>query len=99
KGLVEVLDRLEQGQLKEDSTLSSLVMQIHKNRQGAPRKRKCAPPGIKSQGRSRMEESFYENPYPESIRCSKKHFQPNARTDLEVSLKDWKGLLRAQWSG
>ncbi|KAK6922826.1 Glycoside hydrolase family 18, catalytic domain [Dillenia turbinata] len=65
KGLVEVFDRLEEGKVKEDSTLTSLVRQMHKNRQGAPRKREGAPLGIKGRARSRMEESFYENPYPE----------------------------------
>lgn len=36
-------------------------------RQGAPRKREGALPGIKGRGRFRTEEAFYENPFPECI--------------------------------
>lgn len=77
KGLVEVFDRLddrlESGDLREDSLLSELVRQMHHNRQGAPRKRKGALPGLKGKARSRTEESFYENPYPECICGPKSH--------------------------
>lgn len=66
KGLVELLDKLEAG-LLEVSSFSSLVNQLHKNRFGAPRKRGAAPLGIKGRARSRLEESFYQNPYPECI--------------------------------
>ncbi|XP_047328400.1 O-fucosyltransferase 38 [Impatiens glandulifera] len=71
KGLVEVFDKLESGQLKEGQSLSNLVIQLHKKRQGAPRKRGGPPPGIKGRARFRTEESFYENPYPECICGSK----------------------------
>ncbi|KAI3462379.1 hypothetical protein Pfo_019042 [Paulownia fortunei] len=66
KGLVELFDKLEAG-LLEVSSLSHLVKQLHKNRFGAPRRRGGAPPGIKGRARLRLEESFYQNPYPECI--------------------------------
>ncbi|XP_052189178.1 O-fucosyltransferase 38 isoform X3 [Diospyros lotus] len=67
EGLVELFDKLETGQLKEGTTLSDLVMQLHKNRQGSPRKRGGPLPGLKGRARLRTEESFYQNPYPECI--------------------------------
>ncbi|XP_059624456.1 O-fucosyltransferase 38 isoform X1 [Cornus florida] len=67
KGLVEIFDKLEIGLLKEGSSLSYLVMQLHKKRQGAPRKRGGPLPGIKGRARLRTEESFYQNPHPECI--------------------------------
>ncbi|KAG6721582.1 hypothetical protein I3842_03G118400 [Carya illinoinensis] len=75
KGLVEVFDKLETGELKEGSALSFLVRQMHENRQGAPRKRRGSLPGIKGRARFRTEESFYENPYPECICSSKGQLQ------------------------
>lgn len=72
KGLVEIFDELESGEL-EESSLPHLVQPMHLNRQGAPRKRYGPSPGIKGRGRFRTEESFYENPYPECICNSKKH--------------------------
>ncbi|XP_010270432.1 PREDICTED: uncharacterized protein At1g04910 [Nelumbo nucifera] len=74
-GLVQVFDKIERGELEEGSSLSYIVREMHKNRQGAPRKRQGAMPGIKGRGRFRTEESFYENPYPECICRSKKHVQ------------------------
>nr|GMD53594.1 O-fucosyltransferase 38-like [Ipomoea batatas] len=67
KGLVEIFDRLEAGELKEGQSLSHLVNNLHNNRQGAPRDREGAPEGIKGRARFRMEEPFYQNPYPECI--------------------------------
>ncbi|MED6144006.1 O-fucosyltransferase 38 [Stylosanthes scabra] len=71
KGLVEIFDKLETGELREGAELSYLVKQMHKNRQGAPRRRLGSPAGIKGRARFRTEESFYENPYPECICGSK----------------------------
>lgn len=71
KGLVQVFDKLESGQLKEGSSLSAIVKKMHKNRGGAPRERMGPPPGIKGRARFRYEESFYANPYPECICRSK----------------------------
>ncbi|KAK1423703.1 hypothetical protein QVD17_19011 [Tagetes erecta] len=71
KGLVEIFDKLESGQLKEGS-LQHLVKHLHKKRRGAPRKREGAPDGIKGRARFKAEESFYQNPYPECI-CRSTH--------------------------
>lgn len=69
KGLIQVFDKLDSGLLEEGPTLSNVVKRMHKNRQGAPRKRSGPPSGIKGRARFRYEESFYQNPYPECI-CS-----------------------------
>ncbi|KAG7027146.1 hypothetical protein SDJN02_11157, partial [Cucurbita argyrosperma subsp. argyrosperma] len=63
KGLVDIFDKLENGQLREGSSLSDHVRRMHKNRQGGPRKRRGPQPGIKGRARFRTEESFFENPY------------------------------------
>ncbi|KAK9010584.1 hypothetical protein V6N11_043466 [Hibiscus sabdariffa] len=64
KGLVKLFNELERGNIKT-SSFSELVWQMHKNRKGAPRKRKGPSPGAKGKDRFRTEESFYENPYHE----------------------------------
>ncbi|KAF7834157.1 O-fucosyltransferase 38-like [Senna tora] len=75
KGLVEIFDKLEAGELEEGPSLSNLVQQMHKNRQGAPRKRLGSQAGVKGRARFRTEESFYENPYPECICGSRKKLE------------------------
>ncbi|KMZ60100.1 Peptide-O-fucosyltransferase [Zostera marina] len=75
KGLVEIFERIEKGELQErESLVSSIITQMHKSRQGAPRKRYGALPGIKGRARFRTEESFYENPFPECICKTKKTY-------------------------
>ncbi|KAK4789227.1 hypothetical protein SAY86_020546 [Trapa natans] len=71
KGLVEVFDRIESREMNEGSSLSRKVRKMHENRQGAPRIRRTAAPGVRGRARFRDEESFYENPYPECI-CTRK---------------------------
>ncbi|KAM0006877.1 putative GDP-fucose protein O-fucosyltransferase [Helianthus debilis subsp. tardiflorus] len=71
KGLVEIFDKLESGQLNEGASLQHLVKHLHQKRQGAPRKRDGAPDGIKGRARYKAEESFYQNPFPECICRSK----------------------------
>ncbi|KAJ4766378.1 O-fucosyltransferase family protein [Rhynchospora pubera] len=73
KGLVELFDLMEKGEIEEGPQLSSLVCQMHKYRQGAPRKRFGSLPGSKGRARLRTEESFYENPLPECICLTKNH--------------------------
>ncbi|XP_074295567.1 O-fucosyltransferase 38-like [Silene latifolia] len=67
KGLIEVFDKLESGQLEKASSLSEIVKEMHRKRQGAPRKRGGPPSGVKGRARLRYEESFYQNPFPECI--------------------------------
>ncbi|CAA6660361.1 unnamed protein product [Spirodela intermedia] len=67
KGLVELFDKFERGELNEGPMSAQLVRRMHKSRQGAPRKRYGPLPGMKGRGRFRTEESFYENPLPECI--------------------------------
>ncbi|KAL4579806.1 hypothetical protein LXL04_015973 [Taraxacum kok-saghyz] len=74
KGLVQVFDKLESGQLEEGPTLRHLVQHLHHKRQGGPRNREGAPDGIRGRARFKAEESFYQNPYPECI-CASKHHQ------------------------
>ncbi|XP_012828867.1 PREDICTED: uncharacterized protein At1g04910 isoform X1 [Erythranthe guttata] len=66
KGLVELFDKLEAGRLQV-SSLPRHVKQLHRNRVGAPRRRGGAPSGIRGRARLRLEESFYQNPFPECI--------------------------------
>lgn len=73
KGLAALFDKIEIGKLKEGPKLSSLVTEMHKFRQGAPRKRYSSLAGTKGKDRARTEEPFYENPYPECICRSKAH--------------------------
>lgn len=73
RGLVELFDLLEKGDLMEGPKLFSLVSEMHKYRQGAPRKRYGSLPGSKGRARLRTEESFYENPLPECICLTGKH--------------------------
>lgn len=73
RGLVELFDLLQKGELMEGPKFSSLVTEMHKNRQGAPRKRYGSLPGSKGRARLRTEESFYENPFPECICLNGKH--------------------------
>ncbi|KAM0862077.1 hypothetical protein ACQ4PT_045476 [Festuca glaucescens] len=73
RGLVELFGLIEKGELIEGPKLSSLIMRMHKYRQGAPRKRYASLPGSKGRERLRTEESFYENPFPECICLTGKH--------------------------
>ncbi|CAI9108878.1 OLC1v1008579C1 [Oldenlandia corymbosa var. corymbosa] len=72
KRLVALFDMLDSGVLEEGLSLSRLVLEMHKNRQGGPRRREGAPSGVKGRARFRFEEPFYQNPYPECICGSKR---------------------------
>ncbi|KAF6170307.1 hypothetical protein GIB67_042997 [Kingdonia uniflora] len=69
KALVYLFDKLELGSLKGKS-LSERVIEIHKRRQGSPRKRKGPISGTKGMDRFRSEEAFYVNPLPDCL-CQK----------------------------
>ncbi|CAI5461930.1 unnamed protein product [Closterium sp. Yama58-4] len=67
KGLVQLIDRLDRGELQEGPAFSELVCLLHMHRQGAPRHRKGPLPGVKKKDRHRSEEAFYANPLPDCL--------------------------------
>uniref|UniRef100_A0A7C9A356 O-fucosyltransferase family protein n=2 Tax=Opuntia streptacantha TaxID=393608 RepID=A0A7C9A356_OPUST len=67
KALVHLFDKVEQGSLKEGKKLSYRIIEIHRRRQGSPRKRKGPISGTKGMDRFRSEEAFYENPLPDCL--------------------------------
>ncbi|KAL5777262.1 hypothetical protein ACOSP7_010188 [Xanthoceras sorbifolium] len=67
KALVRLFDKIEMGTLKEGKNLSSRVIEMHKRRQGSPRKRKGPISGTKGMDRFRSEEAFYVNPLPDCL--------------------------------
>ncbi|XP_062028277.1 O-fucosyltransferase 7 isoform X1 [Rosa rugosa] len=70
KALVRLIDKLEQGTLKEGKNLSNRVIELHRRRQGNPRKRKGPISGTRGTERFRSEEPFYVNPLPDCL-CKK----------------------------
>ncbi|CAL9757754.1 unnamed protein product [Musa acuminata subsp. burmannicoides] len=72
KDLVQLFDKINRGSLKEGKKLSNIIVEIHKRRQGSPRKRKGPIPGTRGVERFRSEESFYENPLPDCL-CQQEH--------------------------
>ncbi|XP_024378475.1 O-fucosyltransferase 38 isoform X1 [Physcomitrium patens] len=69
KELVALFDKLDRGELTEGPELAEMIANIHKRRQGAPRKRKGPITGTKGRDRFRTEEVFYTNPLPDCL-CS-----------------------------
>lgn len=69
--LVALFDQLDQGILQEGPEFSSIVVELHKKRLGAPRKRRGPIPGSKSRIRFKFEEAFYTNPLPDCL-CQKR---------------------------
>uniref|UniRef100_A0A7I4E1G3 O-fucosyltransferase family protein n=1 Tax=Physcomitrium patens TaxID=3218 RepID=A0A7I4E1G3_PHYPA len=69
KELVALFDKLDRGELTEGPELAETIANIHKRRQGAPRKRKGPITGTKGRDRFRTEEAFYTNPLPDCL-CS-----------------------------
>ncbi|XP_021740261.1 uncharacterized protein At1g04910-like [Chenopodium quinoa] len=67
KSLVRLFDKVERGSLKEGKNLSYRIIEIHRRRQGSPRRRKGPISGTKGMDRFRSEEAFYENPLPECL--------------------------------
>eukprot|EP00252_Welwitschia_mirabilis_P001940 TRINITY_DN11902_c0_g1_i2.p1 TRINITY_DN11902_c0_g1~~TRINITY_DN11902_c0_g1_i2.p1 ORF type:complete len:251 (+),score=45.72 TRINITY_DN11902_c0_g1_i2:175-927(+) len=67
KGLVPLFEKVERREMFEGLDLSEKVKEMHKFRQGAPRKREQSIPGAKGKSQFEREESFYENPFPECI--------------------------------
>ncbi|KAL5725832.1 O-fucosyltransferase 7 [Ranunculus cassubicifolius] len=70
KTLSHLFDRMERGTLKEGKGLYDRIVEIHKRRQGSPRKRKGPISGTRGVDRFRSEEAFYENSLPDCM-CRK----------------------------
>ncbi|KAM0035988.1 putative GDP-fucose protein O-fucosyltransferase [Helianthus debilis subsp. tardiflorus] len=70
KLLVRIFDKVANGTMKEGKKLSSRIIEMHKRRQGSPRKRKGPISGTKGTDRFRSEEAFYVNPLPDCL-CQK----------------------------
>ncbi|XP_010535316.1 PREDICTED: uncharacterized protein At1g04910 isoform X2 [Tarenaya hassleriana] len=67
KGIVRLIDKMEHGALKEGTKVYDRIIEIHKTRQGSPRRRKGPISGTKGMDRFRSEEPFYENPLPDCL--------------------------------
>ncbi|GAV83255.1 O-FucT domain-containing protein [Cephalotus follicularis] len=67
KALVRLFDKIELGSLKEGKNSSIRIIEMHKKRQGSPRKRKGPISGTKGMDRFRSEEAFYVNPLPDCL--------------------------------
>jgi len=67
KALVRLFDKVDNGLLKEGKKLSERILDMHRKRQGSPRKRKGPVSGTKGKDRFRSEEAFYENPLPDCL--------------------------------
>ncbi|KAJ4843536.1 hypothetical protein Tsubulata_016339 [Turnera subulata] len=83
KALVRLFDKIERGKLKEGRTLSNQILEIHKKRQGSPRKRKGPISGTKGSERFRSEEAFYVNPLPDCL-CQK----PSTHANSSLTIRD-----------
>ncbi|KAJ4916407.1 O-fucosyltransferase family protein [Raphanus sativus] len=70
RGLVRLIDRIGRGTEKDKMNVYERIIEIHKTRQGSPRRRKGPASGTKGLERHRSEESFYENPLPDCL-CQK----------------------------
>ncbi|KAJ3695834.1 hypothetical protein LUZ60_001211 [Juncus effusus] len=73
RALVHLFDKVDKGIMKEGKKLSDQISEIHKRRQGSPRKRKGPVAGTKGKERFRSEEAFYENPLPDCL-CQSSSF-------------------------
>ncbi|KAK8921031.1 hypothetical protein KSP39_PZI020698 [Platanthera zijinensis] len=67
KALVHLFSMMDQGRLREGHNFSTIVTEIHRRRQGSPRKRKGPVSGTRGKDRFRSEEAFYENPLPDCL--------------------------------
>ncbi|THU47260.1 hypothetical protein C4D60_Mb09t13630 [Musa balbisiana] len=67
KSLIHLIDKIDRGSLTEGKKLSNMILEVHKGRQGSPRKRKGPISGTRGKERFRSEEAFYENPLPDCL--------------------------------
>ncbi|KAL8492330.1 hypothetical protein ACS0TY_023809 [Phlomoides rotata] len=78
KALVRLFDKIDGGTMKEGKNLARRVYEIHRRRQGSPRKRKGPVSGTKGTDRFRSEEAFYVNPLPDCL-CHKDILHESSR--------------------
>ncbi|XP_050215338.1 O-fucosyltransferase 7 isoform X2 [Mercurialis annua] len=81
KALVHLFDKIERGKLRDSESLSKQVIELHKHRQGSPRKRKGPISGTKGTDRFRSEEAFYVNPLPD---CLCRRQSPSLNTSVVI---------------
>ncbi|KAM3194271.1 hypothetical protein ACQJBY_070754 [Aegilops geniculata] len=67
KALVHLFDKVDSGLLDEGKRLSQKIIEMHRKRQGSPRKRKGPVSGTRGSDRFRSEGAFYENPLPDCL--------------------------------
>ncbi|XP_010460001.1 PREDICTED: uncharacterized protein At1g04910-like [Camelina sativa] len=67
KGIVRLIDKVGKGAEKDNRKVYERIIEIHRTRQGSPRRRKGPVSGTKGLERHRSEESFYENPLPDCL--------------------------------
>uniref|UniRef100_A0A0C9S7U9 O-fucosyltransferase family protein n=1 Tax=Wollemia nobilis TaxID=56998 RepID=A0A0C9S7U9_9CONI len=67
KALVYLFNKMARGKLSEGKRLSDSITEIHRKRQGSPRKRKGPISGTRGRERFRTEEAFYTNPLPDCL--------------------------------
>eukprot|EP00249_Psilotum_nudum_P000392 c11806_g1_i1 orf=982-2679(+) len=82
--LVALFDKLDAGEIWEGSDLSTSIIELHRKRQGAPRKRKGPSSGSKGRDRFRTEEVFYNNPLPDCL-CQRASPSNDTKTGSETS--------------
>lgn len=76
KALVSLFNKIDRGQLRDSKRLSAIITEIHKNRQGSPRKRKGPISGTRGRERFRTEEAFYTNPLPDCLCQNESSYNP-----------------------
>ncbi|KFK44341.1 hypothetical protein AALP_AA1G245400 [Arabis alpina] len=67
KSIVRLIDRIGRGTEKDNRNVYERIIEIHKTRQGSPRRRKGPASGTKGMERHHSEEPFYENPLPDCL--------------------------------
>ncbi|KAL7208226.1 hypothetical protein ACSBR1_030055 [Camellia fascicularis] len=86
KALVQLFDKIYQGTMREGKKLSTRIIEIHRRRQGSPRKRKGPISGTKGTDRFRSEEAFYVNPLPDCL-CQKETLAFNTSISIRLGVE------------
>lgn len=83
KTLVYLFNKIDRGKLSEGK-LSAIITELHRKRQGSPRKRKGPISGTRGKERFRTEEAFYTNPLPECL-CQRESTQDTTESVFTVT--------------